>query len=341
MSWWLAKFVKQTDLLSSLSGMSVHDSRLLGKNNGDNTIMSGMSVLNPSAFRKNKDGLETTENVSNLLQRWKKKSAGMNLKSNSRKEDYATLMPKAECVGVKDNKAFVDVPTPSLQQTFIVNHEKVNLTPISENHLTDIPYQLITNVKEARDALNQLVARQEIVSLDLETTGLYPHEGAKARLLQVAPKDGLVLVIDLFQVGGLKTLKEPLQKLKAVAHNAVFEMKFLKVAGISVTLDCTLLANHILTGQMSKLSDLCFHYLGVSLDKTLQTSDWSGDLTDDQLKYAAADAYYTRLLFDSLCSWWNSGVQDVFIRFAKKLNRQLWIWNWLACLLMLEPIKYC
>lgn len=111
---------------------------------------------------------------------------------------------------------------------------------------------MITNVTEARDILNDLVARQELVGLDLETTGLFPHEGAKARLLQVSPKEGPVLVIDLFQVGGLGVLKESLQNIKAVAHNAVFEMKFLTAAGISVTLDCTLLANHIPTGQMSK-----------------------------------------------------------------------------------------
>ena len=164
----------------------------------------------------------------------------------------------------------------------------------------EISYRLITDITAAKEALDSLVVKGDVVGLDLETTGLYPHEGAKARLLQVSPKDGPVLVIDLFQVGGLSALKKPLQKLKAVAHNAVFEMKFLTAAGVALTLDCTLLANHILTGQMSKLSDLCARYLGVSLDKTLQTSDWSGDLRDDQLKYAAADAYYTRLLFDKL-----------------------------------------
>ena len=164
----------------------------------------------------------------------------------------------------------------------------------------EVPYRLITDIAEAKEAIDALVTRQEIVGLDLETTGLFPPEGAKARLLQVSAKDDPVLVIDLFRVGGLSALKESLQNLEAVAHNAIFEMKFLTAAGIPLTLDCTLLANHILTGQMSKLSDLCQQHLGVAMDKTLQTSDWSGDLTPDQLKYAAADAYYTRLLFSKL-----------------------------------------
>jgi DNA polymerase I-like protein with 3'-5' exonuclease and polymerase domains len=53
---------------------------------------------------------------------------------------------------------------------------------------------------------------------------------------------------------------------------------------------------------MAKLSDLCATHLNIPVDKMLQTSDWSGELTDNQLMYAASDAYYTRLLFEKLMS---------------------------------------
>lgn len=321
MSRWLEKFIQKTEGLpnvsgvsvshsgllakieedsSSTSGASVGNSNTLAKNKEDLLSTSGVSVANPSTFPKNKDSIETTGEVSSLLQRWKQKSAEMNLKFSDGKEDQETLKLKVEPVGVKDDQAAVDALTLPLQQTIIAQHDKAKPAPASEDYPTDIAYQLITDVQKANDALNQLVDRQEPVGLDLETTGLFPHEGAKARLLQVSAKEGPVLVIDLFPVGGLIALKEPLQNLKAVAHNAVFEMKFLKSEGVLLTLDCTLLAHHVLTGKMAKLSDLCATHLMCPMDKTLQTSDWSAELTADQLKYAAADAHYTRLLFEKL-----------------------------------------
>ena len=40
--------------------------------------------------------------------------------------------------------------------------------------------------------------------------------------------------------------------------------------------------------------------LGISLDKTAQTSDWSGPLSDPQLRYAAIDAAILHPLADAL-----------------------------------------
>ena len=38
------------------------------------------------------------------------------------------------------------------------------------------------------------------------------------------------------------------------------------------------------------MEDLAKQYLGLNLQKGYQMSDWSGDLTDEQLEYAAQDA---------------------------------------------------
>lgn len=44
-----------------------------------------------------------------------------------------------------------------------------------------------------------------------------------------------------------------------MAHNAVFDMGFLWRAGVKLTMDCTLLANHVLTGERAKLKDLALY----------------------------------------------------------------------------------
>ena len=260
----------------------------------DNTDTMGES---PSIFTKvpesRTDNTDTMEGISSLLSRWMKRSAQKKLTDGDRKvtSDSPILLPE-------HNKIYVKAPLTFPKGN--VTQDSRDIIPVLDKQPPNVKYQFITNVNEAREALDELVVKGELVGLDLETTGLFCHEGAKARLLQVSAKEGPVLVMDLFQVGGLNALKEPLQKLKAVAHNAVFEMKFLKSEDVLLTLDCTLLANHVLTGEMAKLSDLCATHLNIPVDKTLQTSDWSGELTDNQLMYAAADASYTRLLFEKL-----------------------------------------
>ena len=239
------------------------------------------------------DNTDTMEGISSLLSRWMKRSAQKKLTDGDRK-----VTSESPILLTEHNKIYVKAPLTFPKDN--ITQESRDIIPVLDKQPPNVKYQLITNVNEAREALDELVVKGELVGLDLETTGLFCHEGAKARLLQVSAKEGPVLVMDLFQVGGLNALKEPLQKLKAVAHNAVFEMKFLKSEDVLLTLDCTLLANHVLTGEMAKLSDLCATHLNIPVDKTLQTSDWSGELTDNQLMYAAADAYYTRLLFEKL-----------------------------------------
>ena len=137
------------------------------------------------------------------------------------------------------------------------------------------------------------------VGLDLETTGLDPLR-AEPRLLQLAPADGPVTVIDLFQAGGLDALQDVLSGVRGIAHNATFDMGFLRHTGVRSTLDCTLIASHVLTGKREKLSEVAERHLGVRLDKAEQKSDWSGELTEAQLRYAATDAAVLVPLFDAL-----------------------------------------
>ena len=166
-------------------------------------------------------------------------------------------------------------------------------------------FHLITDLEEACKALAELGNRGELVGLDLETTGLDPLTSG-ARLLQLAPADGPVLVIDLFAVGGLESLSEAMSGLRTVAHNATFDASFLRRAGIQLVPDCTMLMSHILTGKREKLSELAERHLGRTLDKTFQKADWAGELSQDQLAYAAEDARTVRDLHHLLQPSWKA-----------------------------------
>jgi P4 family phage/plasmid primase-like protien len=163
----------------------------------------------------------------------------------------------------------------------------------------NVAFRHVTTAEEARRVVAELAERGMPVGLDLETTGLDPLT-AKPRLLQLAPADGPVVIVDLFQAGGLEALRDVLPGVRGTAHNAAFDMAFLRHNGVRSTLDCTLIASHMLTGKREKLSEVAERHLGVRLDKAEQKSDWSGELTEAQLHYAAADAAVLVPLFDAL-----------------------------------------
>ena len=143
------------------------------------------------------------------------------------------------------------------------------------------------------------MSHSTIIGIDTETTGLDPLTD-RVRLLQLAAPGWPVLVIDLWQIPA--GTREPLRQLLAsptlikIFHNAKFDLKFLRQAGVPVQgpfID-TMLASQLLdAGLWSRrhgLADVVRHFLHVELDKELQGSDWRGNLTPEQLQYAATDA---------------------------------------------------
>ena len=140
-----------------------------------------------------------------------------------------------------------------------------------------------------------LIEASAVIGFDLETTGLDPR-GSVIRLAQVS--DGVTTyVIDLFR----RDVRPVFEALAAaptpVAHGAAFEYGFVyHHFGIALDnlRDTLLLARIVAAGDMSVncgLGPVAERELGVTLDKTQQTSDWSApELSRKQLKYAAMDA---------------------------------------------------
>ena len=119
--------------------------------------------------------------------------------------------------------------------------------------------------------------------------GLDPWR-SRIRLAQVYAGGATCCVFDVAALG-LSPLVELLQARPLVAHNAVFELKFLLHAGAApARLGCTLLMANALRGDRPGLAQLAADTLGWRLDKALQVSDWNGGLSGAQLDYAALDA---------------------------------------------------
>jgi DNA polymerase I len=166
---------------------------------------------------------------------------------------------------------------------------------------------LLTTSAELERALPEVLAAPAL-GFDTEGTGLDPLT-AKVRLVQLATGRRAYL-IDVFRLPlpALQPVLDQAQRL--VGHNLKFDLRMLMAAGIRLSADIgrrmsdTMLAGQLLgaglDGQRHRLADLAQRYLGIELDKTEQVSEWSGELTADQLTYAARDAAVLLPLRDRL-----------------------------------------
>jgi DNA polymerase I len=159
-------------------------------------------------------------------------------------------------------------------------------TPSSVN----IDYQYIDTEEKAIEMLTKAVKLHETVGLDLETTGLDPNTDSIC-LLQIATS-AETYIIDINKIGFSFKTGSLISQLNAVAHNAVFDMSFLHKQGISMTMHCTMISYSLLTGKSKNitLQDAAKDCLNIELNKEEQTSDWQGELSPNQLAYAAKDA---------------------------------------------------
>lgn len=159
------------------------------------------------------------------------------------------------------------------------------------------PFTVVSSEQALKQALGA-ISRHQVIGVDTEATSLDPFRG-QVRLLQLATPEQ-AFIIDLFQFpalehSGLRELFSSTETIKAF-HNAKFDVKMLlhhfdlEVRGLFDTL----LASQLMGGGRNEgghgLAAVSDRHLGELVDKSLQVSDWSGKLTDEQIEYAAKDA---------------------------------------------------
>jgi DNA polymerase I len=155
-------------------------------------------------------------------------------------------------------------------------------------------YRLVTAGQDL-PAIAKTLRGAEAIGVDIETTALSPRDGGM-RLLQFATPEE-TLIIDMFEVNDLSPLREVLENGPVkVGHNLKFDHQFLHALyriSLSPVFD-TMLAAQVLSGgnyaASYSLEAVAERYLDESLDKSEQRSDWSGELSESQLEYAARDA---------------------------------------------------
>ena len=141
------------------------------------------------------------------------------------------------------------------------------------------------------------------VAVDTEAMGLNPHRD-RLCLVQLSAGDGDAHMVQLapggYDAPRLKALMTDPAVTK-IFHFARFDLAMIYhyLGVMAGPVYCTKIASRLARTFTDRhgLKDLCRDLLGVELSKQQQSSDWgAAELTDEQLRYAAADVLHLHAL---------------------------------------------
>lgn len=169
----------------------------------------------------------------------------------------------------------------------------------------DPAYRFIIEAEEASHALAHLKT-ETLIGLDTETYWDANANRSHVSLVQIAPRVGEVVVIDVMAVGA-EIFREIIEseEITMAAHNARFDEAMLIGAGLKPVafVDTLRLARMALRLPSYSLAGVCAHLFGIELDKSYQKSNWRRrPLSRAQINYAAKDAYLSLRVYEQLCS---------------------------------------
>ena len=144
------------------------------------------------------------------------------------------------------------------------------------------------------------------IAIDSETMGLNPKRD-KLCLVQLSNGDEIchLIKIDVVKkkpVNLIKILKN--NKIQKIFHFARFDVAVFK-HNFEIDIKniyCTKIASKLVRTYTDKhgYKDLCSELLNKNISKIEQSSDWGGELTKDQQKYAATDVLYLHKIKEKL-----------------------------------------
>ena len=143
------------------------------------------------------------------------------------------------------------------------------------------------------------------IAIDSETMGLNPKRD-KLCLVQISNGDEICHLIKIDIAKKPKNLIKILKnnKIQKIFHFARFDVAVFKFNfKINIkNIYCTKIASKLVRTYTDKhgYKDLCSELLNKSISKTEQSSDWGGELTKEQQKYAATDVLYLHKIKEKL-----------------------------------------
>jgi ribonuclease D len=147
----------------------------------------------------------------------------------------------------------------------------------------------------------------DAVAIDTETLGLKPHRD-RLCVVQISPGDGSADVIQIergqTEAPNLaRLLRDP--GITKIFHFGRFDLAVLfhNLGAMPQPVFCTKIASRLTRTYTDRhgLKDVCQEFLGISLSKQQQSSDWAAEiLSPEQLEYAASDVLHLHRLREAL-----------------------------------------
>jgi ribonuclease D len=147
----------------------------------------------------------------------------------------------------------------------------------------------------------------DAVAIDTETLGLKPHRD-RLCVVQISPGDGSADVIQIERgqrrAPNLARLIED-ARITKIFHFGRFDLAVLfhGLGAMPRPVFCTKIASRLTRTYTDRhgLKDVCQEFLGVTLSKQQQSSDWAAEiLSPEQLEYAASDVLHLHRLREAL-----------------------------------------
>ena len=162
------------------------------------------------------------------------------------------------------------------------------------------------DIKLHKEDLPDQIELGDNIAVDCEFMGLNV-ERDRLCLVQISTgnKDAHIVQLNrnLYNAPNLKKILEN-KEVNKIFHFAradlLFLKKYLKVTVQNVS--CTKIMSKLARSYSDKhgLKDLVKEFVGVDLNKNLQSSDFGGDLSEKQLQYCAKDVIYLHEIYESL-----------------------------------------